>query len=309
MKYWWLEKYQNLEVKMLPELFLDIQYFLTMPKNYLQVYKKIENLPISELSEEEMCIALYYISVTKNVKDNKICQIIEQLLLVPDTSLPISDYNLSEIIHEIWGLKKKKATVNQMDSNNVAACYSCLNVFYVDKITSINKKGQCLCPFCGKNKLYFDNELIPMNYSFLFHSKIFYGISELGCDFARMKKIIKRSISIIDKSVTKKNSTDKELKQTLKPFQKKIIKGRDEPRIIKAFYDSLFISEKSGDYQAFLVINWEGEFNLFELSYLLLLSCTFALGNFFYLKHITLVIENKKLRVQTEKILKELIKS
>ncbi len=309
MKYWWLEKYTELEVRMLPELFLDIQFFLTMPKNYLQIYKKIESLPISTLSEEEMCIVLYYISVTKNVKNNHISQIIERLLLVPDTSLPISDYNLSEIIHEIYGLKEKKAMVDQMDSNNVAACYSCLNVFYVDQITSANRKGQCLCPFCGKNKLYFDNELIPMNYSFLLHSKIFYGITELGCDFSKLKKIIKKGITIMKKSSSKGINTSKKRNHFLEKYQKKLIKSEDESQIIKKIYDSLFVTERNGDYETTLIIDWEGQLNLFEISYLIILSCTLALGNFFYLKHISLIIENDQLRNQTEKVLRMLIKS
>jgi len=307
MKYWWLEKYQNLEVKKLPELFSDIQYFLIVPKNYIQIYKKIENLEISNLSEEEMCIILYRISITKNVKNCKLHQIIHQLLLIPDTSLPISDYTLAEMIEEIKGLKEKKAILEKIQFNNIAACYHCLNIFYVDRIQSINKKGECLCPFCRKNKLYYDNELIPMNYSFLFHSKMYYGISDLGCNFSKIQKILKKGI-IITNSNKMNSLKGKEFYRYLKKYEKKVIPSKEESKIIKAIYDILLLYEKKGDYQGVLEINWEGNKNLFEISYLLILSCAFALGNFFYLKQIFLVVRNENLKKEIEKNLKQMIK-
>lgn len=310
MKYWWLEKYQNLEMKMLPSLFLDVQYFLVVPKNYVEFYQKLKDVDIELLTEAELCILLYWISVTKTVKNNLLGKIIEKLLLVPDTSLPISDYSLLEVIDEIRSLKNRRAMIDQMDCNNIAACDSCLNIFYVDQIKATNSKGQCLCPFCLKNRLYFDNEYIPMNYSFLFHSRLFYSTSSLGCNYQKLKKLLKKNVKIIeyDSTMNLKDSVlDLEFGEYLEQFQIKKITSLDEPRIIKGFYDYFLRIEEYGSYKATLILSWENDCNLFQISYLLILSCAFVLENFFYLKEIRLVIENRKLRTQLKKILKTCI--
>lgn len=310
MKYWWLEKYQNLEMKMLPSLFLDVQYFLVVPKNYVEVYQKLKDVDIELLTEAELCILLYWISVTKTVKNNLLGKIIEKLLLIPDTSLPISDYSLLEVIDEIRSLKNRRAMIDQMDCNNIAACDSCLNIFYVDQIKATNSKGQCLCPFCLKNRLYFDNEYIPMNYSFLFHSRLFYSTSSLGCNYQKLKKLLKKNVKIIeyDSTMNLKDSVlDLEFGEYLEQFQIKKITSLDEPRIIKGFYDYFLRIEEYGSYKATLILSWENDCNLFQISYLLILSCAFVLENFFYLKEIRLVIENRKLRTQLKKILKTCI--
>lgn len=310
MKYWWLEKYQNLEMKMLPSLFLDVQYFLVVPKNYVEVYQKLKDVDIELLTEAELCILLYWISVTKTVKNNLLGKIIEKLLLIPDTSLPISDYSLLEVIDEIRSLKNRRAMIDQMDCNNIAACDSCLNIFYVDQIKATNSKGQCLCPFCLKNRLYFDNEYIPMNYSFLFHSRLFYSTSSLGCNYQKLKKLLKKNVKIIeyDSTMNLKDSVlDLEFGEYLEQFQIKKITSLDEPRIIKGFYDYFLRIEEYGSYKATLILSWENNCNLFQISYLLILSCAFVLENFFYLKEIRLVIENRKLRTQLKKILKTCI--
>jgi len=80
MKYWWLKKYQSLEVKMLPELYDDIRYFVIMPKNYSSWYEENKNANIDELAEEELLMLLYGIVSTKNVKDNRLRLIIKKLL-------------------------------------------------------------------------------------------------------------------------------------------------------------------------------------------------------------------------------------
>ena len=310
MKYWWLEKYQNLEMKMLPSLFLDVQYFLVVPKNYVEVYQKLKDVDIELLTEAELCILLYWISVTKTVKNNLLGKIIEKLLLIPDTSLPISDYSLLEVIDEIRSLKNRRAMIDQMDCNNIAACDSCLNIFYVDQIKATNSKGQCLCPFCLKNRLYYDNEYIPMNYSFLFHSRLFYSTSSLGCNYQKLKKLLKKNVKIIeyDSTMNLKDSVlDLEFGEYLEQFQIKKITSLDEPRIIKGFYDYFLRIEEYGSYKATLILSWENDCNLFQISYLLILSCAFVLENFFYLKEIRLVIENRKLRTQLKKILKTCI--
>jgi len=310
MKYWWLEKYKNLEMKMLPSLFLDVQYFLIVPKNYMQIYQKIKDTEIEVLEEEELCILLYRISITKTVKNNMLGKIIEKLLLVPDTSLPISDYSLLEVIEEIRTLKGRRATIDKIDYNNVAACNSCLNIFYVDRIKSANSKGECLCPFCYKNRLYFDNQYIPMNYSFLFHSRLFYSTSNLGSNYQKLKKILKKSVKILDENSTidlKKTFLSSEFYSYLEQCQMKKITSLDEAKIIKGFYDAFLKTEECGDYQITLFLPLDSDKNVFETAYLLILSCAFVLENFFYLKEIHLVIKNQKLKKELKKVLKTVI--
>ena len=72
MKYWWLNKYKHLVVKMIPNLIIDLNYFLIMPKNYLKLYEKIKLLPVSELKEQELLINLYVLINSKNLKDNRV---------------------------------------------------------------------------------------------------------------------------------------------------------------------------------------------------------------------------------------------
>lgn len=310
MKYWWLEKYQNLEMKMLPSMFLDVQYFLVVPKNYVEMYQRLKDVDIELLTEAELCILLYWISVTKTVKNNLLGKIIKRLLLIPDTFLPISDYSLLEVIEEIRSLKNRRAMINKIDCNNIAACDSCLNVFYVDQIKATNSKGQCLCPFCLKNRLYFDNEYIPMNYSFLFHSRLFYSTSNLGCNYQKLKKLLKKNVNILEHDSAmhlKESVIDLEFNEYLKKCQMKKITSSDEPKIIKGFYDYFLKMEECGNYEATLIFSWENDSNLFQISYLLILSCAFVLENFFYLKEIHLVIKNRKLKNQLKKVLKTCI--
>lgn len=309
MKYWWLEKYKDLQVKMLPDLFNDIKYFLVMPKDYIELYKKLLDLDVSKFSEEEMCIYLYGVSITKNVKNSNLRQVIERMLLIPDTSLPISDYTLEEILDEIKNLRTKRPTLDKLENNNVAACYNCLNVFYVDKIQQANKKGLCLCPFCQKPKLYFDNDLVPMNYSFLLLSKMYYGISNLGCDFTNLKKLLKQGIVVskvssqIDTVIC---SGDFDL---LNEFQFRKIYSEDESKVIKCFLDIFSFQDSLGKYEIELKVEWNSDKNLFELSLLLVLACIYSLSNTFYLKKINVYIENNDLRKNFKSILRQIVKN
>ena len=55
-----------------------------------------------------------------------------------------------------------------------------------------------MCPYCLKQTLYFDNDYIPMNYTFIKLASIYYGISSLGCSFREIKKILKKIDVLID---------------------------------------------------------------------------------------------------------------
>ncbi len=305
MKYWWLEKYQNMEVRLLPQLFSEIEYFLTMPKNYIKIYNQLREIPIEELNEEELCIILYRIAITKNVSDETLRKVIDRLLKIPDASLPISDYTFNEIIEEIKNLKLKKPIVEKLETNNVAACYNCLNIFYVDKIKKANKKGLCLCPFCEKDKLYFDNDLVPMNYSFLYLSKIYYGISSLGCDFSKIKKLIKKGLLIKENSDEQKDVCDLNF---LEKYKMEKIRCEDEQNIIKDLDDEIRSGESLGLYEKTIVIDWNTNKNILELSNLLIISSIQSLSNSFYLKKINLIINNKEIRNCVNNILHILTK-
>lgn len=306
MKYWWLEKYQNIEVRLLPQLFSDIEYFLTMPKNYMKIYHQLKEVEFEQLTEEELCIILYRIAITKNVKNETLRKIIDKLLKIPDTSLPISDYTFNEIFDEIKNLRLKKPIVEKLETNNVAACYNCLNVFYVDKITKANKKGLCLCPFCEKDKLYFDNDLVPMNYSFLYLSKIYYGISSLGCDFSKIKKLIKKGLSI--QSETNNNQEKVSSLEFLERYKIIKIRCEDEQKIIKQLYDEMRSGEDLGIYEKTLLVDWNTNKNSLELSNLLVISAIESLSNSFYLKKINIITSNDNIKRNINNILHILTK-
>ena len=242
MKYWWLEKYENLCVKMIPDLFYDIQYFLVMPKNYLKRYEKIKDIIIDELKEEDLLINLYVLVSSKKIKDNRILLIIKKLLEIPDNSLPITDYSLKDLLKEIKNLKDNIPIQEKLDFNNIAACYNCMQVFYVDNIKSVNKKGYCLCPYCGKYYLYFDNDYIPMNTSFLKLASLHYGVSLLGCRYSNIKKMLKKNVvvkfeNIITTNTVIQNRKKKRIKNTilvdLSCLDKKKVGSFEESIILK----------------------------------------------------------------------------
>ncbi len=204
MKYWWLEKYKNFKIVQIVELCNDVNYFLVMPKNYKKKYLSIKDKTIDSLEEEELLILLKVIVTTKNIKDNTLILIIDKLLLIPDNSFPPSDYSILEELNEIKKLKDNYPYEEKISVNNIAVCYNCLNVFYVDKIKNVNKNKLCLCPFCLKDSLYFDNDYIPMNYTFIKLANLYYGISKLGCNFKNIQKIIRKNLE----SVIGTNKTD-----------------------------------------------------------------------------------------------------
>ena len=301
MKYWWLEKYQSLEVKMLPELWDDIRYFIVMPKNYSSWYEKIKNISIDELTEIELLILLYGIVSTKNVKDNKLRLIIKKLLEFPNTSLPITDYSLKEILEEVRDLKKNIAIPDKLDCNNIAACYHCLHLFYVDQIKQVNRKGHCLCPYCLHSTLYFDNDYIPMHYSFLKLSQLYYGISSLGSKFSDIQRILKRGIHLqLGNSIStdtvicfSKFKTSKHqilLKETM--FDKKKISSQMEEKVIKDIYDSCMVLEKQLVNETTIFIRkLPSELN-HHYSFLLILALMDVLSRTIYLKDITILCED-----------------
>ncbi len=238
MKYWWLEKYSNFKFIQITDLIDDVNYFLIMPKDYEKRYFLLEKVPIDDLPEEDLLILLKGIIEKKKIKDNKLNLIINRLLTIPDNSFPESDYSLKEMLEEIKQLKYNLPNQEKIETNNIAVCYHCLNVFYVDQIKSVNQKGICLCPFCHSHKLYFDNDYIPMNTIFIKLAHLYYHTSNLGCTFRDIQKIIKKSI-ITECGKKEKNSIDF---SSLFSIQK--INPIDEKIIIRKIYQELMNKNK-----------------------------------------------------------------
>ena len=288
MKYWWLEKYKNFKIIQINDLYKDVHYFITMPKNYEKQYQILKNKEINNLLEEELLIILYKIVTTKNIKNNHLNIIIEKLLEIPDNSFPSSDYSLIEMLDEIKNLKTNLPYREKLDTNNIAICYHCLNIFYVDKIKSVNKNNLCLCPFCLKSKLYFDNDYIPMNYTFIKLAYIYYHTSNLGCSFKNIQKIIKNGISTLDGNYTD-NYLDisKYYSNTkIKPIDEKIISRKLMLDLYK--YEANIIEE--GNIYIPSLNNKIEE----ELLLIILVTIIEVLANTVYLKKIRFIFKNKK---------------
>lgn len=298
MKYWWLEKYQNFKIIQMKELLEDVNYFLTMPKNYEKKYQQLKDKDINTLEEEELLIILKKIVNTKNIKDGSLIIIINKLLKIPDNSFPSSDYTFGEMLEEIKNLKTNPPVQNKIENNNIGICYHCLNIFYVDKIKKVNKNNLCLCPYCLKPKLYFDNDYIPMNYSFIKLASIYYGISNLGCTFKEIKKIVKKGITT---SISKQEEIDIDLSNI---FCNKKIKPIDEKIISRKLYQEIMIKENMLMNKVTIFIP---TLTLKTGNYILeiiLITLLEVLSNTVYLKEIEVVFEKEK----DEKIFSSLLK-
>jgi len=286
MKYWWLEKYKNFKIIQVNELINDVNYFLTMPKNYEKKYNELKNENIDNLDEEDLLIILYKIINTKNIKNNNLSKIINKLLTIPDNSFPSSDYSLKEMLDEIKDLRLNKPTIEKLEYSNICVCYNCLNIFYVDKIKAINKSNNCLCPFCMKSTLYFDSDYIPMNYSFIKLAYFYYQSSSLGCTFKEIKKIIKKNIKVVNE---KYNEKDINLNIHLSDNK---IKGIDEKIISKKIYDLLLEKENNMEYEVCIYIdNIKNDYSKKIL--IVLITSIEILTNSIYLKNIKIKTNNK----------------
>lgn len=299
MKYWWLEKYKNFKIIEITELDNDINYFLIMPKNYEKKYENLKDKDINTLEEEDLLILLKKIVSTKNIKDNSLNLVIKKLLEIPDNSFPKSDYSLEEMLEEIKKLKENYPYQEKLEINNIAICYNCLNVFYVDKIKNVNKKNLCLCPFCSKNNLYFDNDYIPMNYSFIKLANIYYKTSNLGCHFKEIKKILKKNVKVIE-------AKNKDMIDLTDIFSNKL-KPIDEKIISKKIYDLLIEKESNLEYKVNLYIE-NIDKDITSKILILLITIMDVLSNCVYLKEIK-IATNKSISTNINHLLKILINS
>lgn len=298
MKYWWLEKYKNFKIVQISELYYDVHYFITMPKNYEKQYQSLKDKNIDDLLEEELLILLYKIVTTKNIKNNHLNVIIEKLLEIPDNSFPSSDYSLKEMLDEIKNLKANLPYREKLDTNNIAICYHCLNIFYVDKIKKINKNNLCLCPYCLSHGLYFDNDYIPMNYTFIKLAYIYYHTSNLGCSFKNIQKIIKKGISTLDGNYTD-NYLDisKYYSNTkIKPIDEKIISRKLMLDLYK--YEANIIEEEN-----IYIPSLNNKIEE-ELLLIILVTVIEVLANTVYLKKIRFIFKNKKNKNKFDNMIK-----
>lgn len=288
MKYWWLENYKNFKIIQIKELQDDVNYFLTMPKNYEKQYEFLKDKDINTLEEEELLIVLKKIVNTKNIKDNSLTVIIKKLLEIPDNSFPASDYTFQEMLTEIKNLKNNLPIKNKLETNNLAICYNCLNIFYVDKIKSVNKKDLCLCPFCLKPKLYFDNDYIPMNYTFIKLANIYYGISNLGCTFKEIRKIAKKSITT---TIGNKEENSIDFSEI---FSNKKVSPIDEKIIHRNLYQKLMIKESNLIDKTSIYLSKLNQKNATAILEIILVTGLEVLSNTVYLKEIKFIFESEE---------------
>lgn len=298
MKYWWLEKYKNFKIVQISELYYDVHYFITMPKNYEKQYQSLKDKNIDDLLEEELLILLYNIVTTKNIKNNHLNVIIEKLLETPDNSFPSSDYSLKEMLDEIKNLKANLPYREKLDTNNIAICYHCLNIFYVDKIKKINKNNLCLCPYCLSHGLYFDNDYIPMNYIFIKLAQMYHYTSLLGCSFKNIQKIIKKNVST--KTVEK---PDNSIVISYFVFNNKIL-PIDEKIISRNLMLNLYKYENNLDEVATIYISDLDYRIIDELMMIILVTIMETLSNTIYLKKIILIFNNDDLKKKFDCLLR-----
>ncbi len=287
MKYWWLEKYKNLKVVDLKELTEDVFYFLTMPKNYQEKVEEIKKKELSILTEEEILILLYHLIETKNIKDQTLRLVIEKLLIYPDNSFPSSDYTLLEMLEEIKNLKNNPPLQEKLNHNNIAICYHCFQIYYVDKIKNTNRNGYCICPYCHSTKIYFDNDYIPMNYLFLKLAYFYYHISGLGCRFREIQKLLKKNVKI---------EIGKKEKESI-IFSKWITNQKPKPIDEKKIYRNLILSfqEKENLFLEKSSIFVSNAIKSKENLFLLILICIMeTLANTIYIKEIKIIFEQEE---------------
>lgn len=197
MKYWWLKKYKDIKLDDIDNLIRDVNYYIVMPKDYVTRYSLIKNSDINKLMEEDLIIYLYCLLKNEKINsNNKLLLIINRLLEFPDTSMPSTNYSLSDMLDEINNLRVNYPIKDKLLSNNIAACYHCYNVFYIDSIKYINKKGYCLCPYCKSHTIYFDNDFMPMDYNYLRLAHLFLEYTSLGCRFYDIQLLLKKIVHI-----------------------------------------------------------------------------------------------------------------
>lgn len=299
MKYWWLEKYKNISKRDILKLQEDLEYFLIMPKDYSKTYLSIQNQEIDSLEEEQLLILLKIL--VSNIWDTKkIRRIIHKLLTISDNSFPTSDYTFSEILEEIFHLKENLPYMEKLEHNNVAICYHCLNIYYVDKITKVNSKGLCLCPYCHSTRLYFDNDYIPMNYSFLKLSYLYYHVSRLGCSFLEYRKIVKKNLKI-----KKIEEMDREELLSISPLLEKMT-PISEKIIYKAIYDLLLNYNQLFYRKSCLFVPTLKKDATSKL--ILFFTCILeVLGNTMYLKDISLCFEDLENQKEFQQFIKDFL--
>ena len=195
MKYEWLRPYVSLFYQVTSEtygeesfqeqlqsFFLDCEYYLSYLAYTKERFQALLPENLSSFNDAELEVYLYFVltdckindTLKQKILDHTIPNILDAMLKIPDTSLPVTNYSFKEVLEEISNLHSVLPTKDKVSHNNIAACYSCHNVFYVDLIRHISKKHLCLCPYCFATTLYFDNDYIPMNSSFIRLAMLYY---------------------------------------------------------------------------------------------------------------------------------------
>lgn len=291
MKYWYLEKYRGLKITELDLLKEDLKFFNPYTKYTKKEAEELLGNNITDLNEEELLILLHYILYHKKSSLNKIVPIKDKLLLIPDNSMPITDYSLKEMLNEIKNLRNNKPTKDKLANNNISACFNCLNVFYIDKIKYTNKKNICLCPFCKSTNMYFDNDYIPMDFFFLKLSRLYYKETSLGCNFKNIQKLLKKNISY------EKSSESIVLKSSIltasKILKAKKITSKEEAKLLFLYYQKLKEYDLTYNFNLTIEVPILSEPNKNVFGLFLLIFTSSLFGENPYLKKLFLTFKKK----------------
>lgn len=324
MKYWWLKQYKGLKIKLIPDLIRDVNTYFVLPKNYKDRYAVIKDSDISSLKEEDLRILLACILNHEKIKNNKVILIIDALLKIPDNSMPETNYTLEEMLDEISHLREYNSK-EKLATNNLGACFHCLQVFYVDRIKYVNKKGQCLCPYCRRPTMYFDNDFVPMDHNFLRLSKLYHENTSLGCRYGNVQKLLRKCVKlrlgdaksfITPDTALILSGNDKDFLLSDDHVQfsipeisyKKSVTSREEFQVEYQLNECLCMIEKNLISRVVidmgLVLN--NKSNSFNLS--VLLTVLENLGRNPYLKEVILVFSNKRQYNVLKRMVSDLLK-
>ncbi len=212
MKYWWIKKYlpffekieeKDLKTKKgkqtLQAFFKDANLFLILPSHYSDLFLTLKEDAIKDYQLQlKLGYYLYLKTVDpiyfkKELMNKNFYNLLKKMESIVDTYLPVTDYTMEDILEEIKELPQVDTSISKKKNNNISACYSCRNNFYTDDL--IEKEGKSLCPYCASNTLYFDNDYIPMNTTFLTFAYLYHQ-EELP--FSHLVSLLEEKVTITD---------------------------------------------------------------------------------------------------------------
>lgn len=331
MKYWWFDLYLSFfqscykksrlsrgEKKILQNFLIDYSYRFVVPIHYVEYYQKIRTIAPKRLSDCGLQLLLSYSIyhgiieqgyLEKCILDGTISDLLHLMKKIPDTSLPATDYTEEDMLEEIKNLNHISKTIDKIKTNNVAACYSCRNIFYTDAVYQKNKKKECLCPYCNHSTLYFDNDFIPMDFNFLQYAYLYH---QDDIPFANLISNLKEKVVITGKGTYDYYFLNREtsISQIKKgrshyfvrmPFVKsgKGLTGKEEEYLSFSVLHILKDAETRKKVNPVIRFDFSQDFNQSEVFAIttMISFLTYFLQNYFTsIERITILISNQKIK-------------